>query len=240
MAKLDTTVENIQLKSNMLTSGKLADLTTSEAKEAAWTDAAYPSAKAVADKISAFNLPIGSVLITSTNTSPATNVGGTWALIDKEYSSVADPRVSEYWTPNKNGTTDADAAGFVIRTNHLIDLTLQITTKTVVSVPNNSQITLGTINHSKIGAGDGIGQLLNFNYIGVSFANAVYTNNSTTESCIIKCSLGSQGEFSISDIYNTNRQLPVGTTIYVNVSVPMRMNDMSDSFCNKFYWKRTA
>ena len=45
MPNLDTAVGNIQLKSNMIIS--------TDASTAPWSDAYYPSAKAVADKISA-------------------------------------------------------------------------------------------------------------------------------------------------------------------------------------------
>jgi hypothetical protein len=84
MAQLNTTVENIQLKENMIIAGAAAT---------AWeSDSKYPSAKAVADKISAIapgkiEHPVGSVLITSTNTNPSASVGGTWELIDKEYNT---------------------------------------------------------------------------------------------------------------------------------------------------------
>jgi hypothetical protein len=36
-----------------------------------------------------------------------------------------------------------------------------------------------------------------------------------------------------------NKTLPIGTTIHIHTIVPMTDDDMLDSFCDKFYWKRT-
>lgn len=234
MAKLNAPATDIQLKSNMIGSGD----TITE-----WSDDKYLSAKVALDNAH----PIGSIVITNANTNPATAIngtrewlGGTWELIDKEYSPAVNGDV--YWTPAMSGTTArAEASGFVIRTNHLIDLTMQLTTKVVVSTQNNAQLTLGVIDHGAIGGiGGEASRPLYFGFSGSMFANAVYTNGSTTEACVIRYSLGPTGGFTIFEVYNANKQLPVDTTIYVNTSIPMDPEFMSDSFCDKFYWKRTA
>ncbi len=234
MAKLDIAASQIQSTTNMIISGDTATV---------WSDAKYPSAKAALNNAH----PIGSVVITNTNTSPATAIndtrewlGGTWELVDKEYSPTVNDNV--YWTPTMSDTTArAEASGFVIRTNHLIDLTMQLTTKVVVSTANNAQLTLGGIDHGAIGGiGGEAARPLYFGFSGSKFANAVYTNGSTTEGCVIRYSLGPTGGFTIFEVYNANKQLPVGTTIYVNTSIPMDPEFMGDSFCDKFYWKRIA
>lgn len=240
MAQLNAPVTDIQLKSDMLTSAKLADLTTDEAKAAAWTDMTYPSAKAVVDQINKLapdkiEHPIGSVLITATNETPATKVGGTWELIDKEYQAAVS--TNTYWTPGMSGSTPiAEASGFVIHTDHLIHLYAQITTKVAISVTNS--YTVGSFDHDMIG---GVPNTpISFGYSDSNFANAVYTNNSSTESCTIRYGLGWDGTFTIYEIFNTTKQLPVNTLIYLNTSIKMDPEYMGDSFCDKFYWKRTA
>lgn len=240
MAKLDTTVENIQQKSNMIKSG--------DANTTTWTDENYPSAKTTAAFVESriaeiipsdkFEHPVGSILITSTKVNPAASIGGEWSLIDKEYinaaSSISD---SSYWTPVMNDTTPrAELSGFVIRTDHLIHLTLQLTTKVVLSLASNSSSTLGTIDHELIGGAPD--SPVSFGFADSAFAHATYTNNSTTESCTVKYGISPTGDITIFEIYNATKQLPADTTIYINTTVPMDSDYMSDSFCDKFYWKR--
>lgn len=240
MAKLNATVDQIQLTSNMIKSGDTTD----------WTDANYPSAKSVSNlidtKIAAiipaekFEHPIGSVLITSTNTNPAASIGGEWSLIDKEYSNaVGSIAGSPYWIPAMSGTTPrAELSGFVIRTDHLIHLTLQLTTKVALSLTSSGSSTLGTIDHDLVG---GVPNLpMSFGFTGSAFAHATYTSNSTTESCTVRYSIGATGDLTIFEIHNTTKQLPIDAKIYINTSIPMSHEYMGDSFCDKFYWKRTA
>lgn len=238
MAQLNATVEQIQLTTNMIKSDD----------NKAWTDEYYPSAKSVSNivdtKIAAiipsdkFEHPVGSVLITNTNVNPAASVGGEWSLIDKEYSNtVTALDNSSYWTPTMSSSTPrAELSGFVIRTNHLIHLTLQFTTKIAASIANNSY-TLGTIDHTKIGGASNLP--MSFGFTGSNFANAVYVNGSATESCSIRYGIGATGTVTINEVFNTSKQLPVNATIYINVSIPMDPEYMGDSFCDKFYWQRT-
>ncbi len=240
MAKLDATVGQIQLTTNMIKSG---DTT------ATWTDANYPSAKAVASlvdtKIAAiipsdkFEHPIGSVLITSTKASPETSIGGTWELIDKEYGNAVEGIAgSPYWIPAMSGATPrAELSGFVIRTDHLIHLTMQFTIKILTALTNNSY-GLGKIDHTKIGGATNLP--MSFGFTGSDFAHATYVSGSTTESCTVRYSIGATGDVTIFEIHNTNNQLPVDAKIYINTSIPMDPEYMGDSFCDKFYWKRTA
>ena len=89
MAKLETTADNLQWKSKMLTTAQITE------NAAAWdSDDLYPSAAAVKDAITRsiggggavcdVTNPVGSVIITSTNTNPGLSLGGTWELFDKE------------------------------------------------------------------------------------------------------------------------------------------------------------
>ena len=233
MANLETTVENLQWRSDMITSA---------AADADWnTDSKYPSAKAVADKISKIapgkiEHPIESVLITSTNTNPGTTVGGTWTLIDKEYKAAVGANV--YWDPAMNGSIpSAETSGFVTRTDHLIHLYAQITTKIAISTTTTSY-TLGSFDHDMIGGAQNTP--ISFGYSDTNFANAVYTNGSSTESCMIRYGFSWDGGFTVYDIFNTNKQLPANTLIYLNTSIKMYHEYMGDSFCDKFYWKRIA
>ena len=103
MSKLNATTNQIELNTNKV---------TSTTPSSGWTDTQYPSAKALYSAYTGLNEsitkvetrcanletsyskvlniahPIGSIMITSTNTSPASSVGGTWQLIDKGFASV--------------------------------------------------------------------------------------------------------------------------------------------------------
>lgn len=234
MAQLNAPVTDIQLKSNMIIQG---------ASNTDWaSDSKYPSAKAVSDKINTIapgkiEHPIGSVLITATNENPATKVGGTWEFIDKEYKAAVGSIDSQVWTPSMSGASpSAEVSGFVLRTNHSMHLTLQVTTKVAISLTNS--YSLGRLTHDRLGGAPNLPW--SFGYTGSAFAHATYTSGSTLTSCTVRYSIGSTGDITIFEIHNTNKQLPVDTTLYINTPILMDPAYMGDSFCDKFYWKRTA
>lgn len=78
MAKLNTSVTNIQLKSNKV---------DSDVPLASWTAEQYPSAKSLYNVYSML-YPVSSVLCMAENINPADIIGiGEWELIDKEFKS---------------------------------------------------------------------------------------------------------------------------------------------------------
>lgn len=224
MAYLNTTVDNIQLKENMIKSG---DTVT-------WDDNTYPSAKAVADKINAITPgkiehPVGSVLITSTNADPAASVGGTWTLIDKEYKNEFVHVSSQYWYI-EYGELKASASGLITRADHTICLKLRLTTTT----PITGSASLGTIRRDVSGVTSN-GSFSFSNEGGTAYA----VDPATNTGYIVQYMLRGDGAISIEHIYG-GQSLPTGTVINIHTIVPMDTEDMLDSFCDKFYWKRTA
>lgn len=211
-------------------------------------DAPYATSKEVAAAkqeaiatAQASTYPVGSVLITSTKESPAASVGGEWLLVDKEYKNTVGAVDNSLWTPTMSGSTPrAELSGFAIRANHLIHLTLQFTTKTAISLTSNNNYSqgLGTVDHTKIGGSPNLPMF--FGYTGSHFAHATYNNGTTPEGCTIQYGFGATGYINIDGIFNTAKQLPENATIYINVAIPMGFEYMGDSFCDKFYWKRTA
>ena len=224
MAQLNATVDQIQLTTNMIKS--------SDTK--LWDDTNYPSAKAVTDivdtKIAAiipaekFEHPIGSVLITSTNVSPASTIGGEWALFDKEYKNeYAAMHISQAWTASA-----ATASGGITRANHEICIKVWLVTTAAVS---NGTV-LGNFSRTLVGVKDS-GSFTLSNEGGIAYATG-----DNGESFIIRYVLNGGGELSVSRVFD-NKTLPIGTTIHIHTIVPMTDDDMLDSFCDKFYWKRT-
>ena len=57
--------------------------------------------------------PVGSILITSTNTNPSSELGGTWELIDKEFfelgiQDTTNSGSGTYFTPNTTNISKSD------------------------------------------------------------------------------------------------------------------------------------
>jgi hypothetical protein len=51
--------------------------------------------------------------------------------------------------------------------------------------------------------------------------------------------MSSNGEIRFVKMLNEN-SLPVGSTIYFDIDLPVYQDNMLDSACNKFYWLRTS
>jgi hypothetical protein len=240
MAQLNATASQIQLTTNMINSGNTT---------ATWDDNTYPSAKAVADRINTkiaeivpadkFEHPIGSVLITSTNTNPSASVGGTWTLIDKEYNNdkLHLNAGASSWTVGSASLT----SGVIILAGHLSRVSLTLATTTSLSSSSStSALTLGTISPTIAGAGGTAGEIPR-NAFGVSdlvkgIVQAI--NKEGTETYDIQYNIDANGSITITKIFN-NKTLPVGTVINLTTYIPMHKDFMSDSACNKFYWRRT-
>ena len=134
----------------------------------------------------------------------------------------------------------------VIRSNHTINLTLDlITTQAIISPSPSGQISskLGQIKPNSIGAiyGQSNPNPLSFNNsMDFSHAYSIIGEGDTAEVSLIRASLSASGDIKISAVFNTAKQLAANTKIHLNISVPMKYTDMADDFCDKFYWKRTA
>ena len=240
MAKIETTAADLQWKSNMIKTGASATDWASDSK--------YPSAKAVNDKFSATasGHPIGSVIMThkelatgetSEVANPATLLGlpGTWTLIDKAFkngtSVIGGPTVQFSPTTN-NFSLSVETA---VRNDHTLLLQLGLSVGTTTSVPSGqSTLTMANLNLSRYGV------------YGLSYnpTNSIaFATNSSNASSAVCYWLNGNGELSLRDVItggNNAHALNTGAYIYINVAIPIPHGDMIDSFCDKFYWKRTA
>ena len=178
--------------------------------------------------------PVGSTYITSTNTNPGTFLGGTWTLVDKEFSLLSEvtsttDALAKYFTVN---TTNAVADGssiLVNRKDHMVYVRLRVKNNVIL---NDNTIELGT-----------------FKYSGLGFTRLAQT--------IIDYPSGSDGGNGIALIsvaYNTgstnsvevitkasNGTIAAGSIIIFDYTFQIFNHTwMNDSACDKFYWKRTA
>lgn len=257
MAKLNITANQIQSTTNML---------TSTAPAADWdTDAKYPSANAVKTLVinttnaiieacennsGSAEFPVGSVLMThkelatgqtSAVANPATLLGlpGTWTLIDKTFksgiSAIGGPG-NEFSQATNGFSLSVENA---IRQDHLLSLQLGIyvadaTDKSVQS--GQSSLTMANLNLSRYG-------VYGLSYAPINgIAFATNSSSSTSSSAICYGFQGGGGTLVLYDVFNggtSAHTLSKTAHMYLNITIPVPHGDMIDSFCDKFYWKRT-
>ena len=162
--------------------------------------------------------PIGSVVVTSTNTNPSTDFGGTWTLVDKEFemrTGAAD------WT-NTNGSATINFSKW----GHVTFIRISLTCDVAVT---DSSITWGKVDLSDIGlnALTYSRQLVG----GADGANGLGLFN-----------LNDDGTLTTVDMNSKSGASSLASGAYFQlwfIDIALADN-MWDSHCNKFYWKRTA
>lgn len=168
--------------------------------------------------------PVGSVYITSTNTAPT--VGGTWTLIDKEFTPYVS--TTSAFTINSTNTTSV-ANYLLIRKGHEVILRLQIKNKVALAATN---LALGTITSATFGISSGYAD---WDVHGTSDGGTGLCMASMTES---------SGTWTLTSVCAITRtsggSIAAGSNIEFMFRPVFDMEKMLDSACNKFYWKRTA
>lgn len=165
--------------------------------------------------------PVGTVVITSSNSAPS-NVG-TWTLIDKEYKpqTIVPVPFTLNTTNCKDTYIEASLAG------HNVAVKIGITNKVAIG---ETELPFGTINLNSIGIQNG----LPFSYsciLGISDGGNVWT----------AWAVSATGALSSVDADAASSSLAASKYTYIYFEITMSViANMIDSFCNKFYWKRTA
>lgn len=162
--------------------------------------------------------PVGSCYMTKNNVAPT--IGGTWELIDKNFTPL-NSNDSSFFTSNSTNVTSYAIA--VVRGGKSIRVRLNINNKVALT---DDTIELGTLNFAKIGIERSHVQLQMTGYTdGGNSAPIAYL----TTAGVVN-SLDSIGLDSIA----------AGNSIYYDFTIPIRQIYMLDNFCNQFTWKRTA
>lgn len=172
--------------------------------------------------------PIGSILITNTNTNPSSKLGGTWTLVNKEFSSAkgSDTGAGTYFS--KNSTNVGSYGLYFVRNGNSIDIRLMVKNNVELS---DDKVVLGNMLFEKLG----------FSQLYYS----LYSHLGGTDggNAILQCTLMyDTGEVSANDVVHktSGSNVAVGSEIYFEFSFTVPMEYMIDSACDKFYWKRTA
>lgn len=223
MSKLNTTVDNIELKTNRV---------TGTVPSANWTDSQYPSAKALYNaynKLLNIQHPVGSILTTATNTNPSKTLGGTWTLIDKAFRNSYIVLDSGNWTKGTAElitTTDASTVALV---DHMINIRLKVQPNVELT---DSDSVLGTLKFDELGV-----ERLHYSIL---YATA----QSDGGQCQVNYSFAHDtGVLTAHDAINLadgSHSMAAGQFFFVNITEAIPYSLMLDEFCDKFYWKRTA
>lgn len=174
---------------------------------------------------------IGSIYVSSTNTNPSSTLGGTWTLVDKAFA----PRwITDAVTFNASVASNGD--GVVMLRDHAIEMRLNW--KNVTALSDNDE-TICTIDFSKIGISDGsalhivhpVGYNDGCHAIGMFESTGFGTSGATS------------GTIKSVDWVTRESTYPAttGESAYLQfVTEVVNTTGVMDSFCDKFYWKRTA
>lgn len=166
--------------------------------------------------------PVGSVYISSTNTNPATTLGGgTWTLTHKRfaYQIIEDPI-----TFNTTNTQSGDSVAVI--NGEQIELRLSFAPKVDLT---DSTIEIGQLNLAQIGLTGKYAEYVPFfadGGNGIAYLQVTNAGVIQTQDVVTKASGGT---------------IPASTsTGQARVSLMFGQGSMMDSFCDEFHWQRTA
>lgn len=213
MPKLNTTIDNLEWKSNKI-------ISTNSTSPDTWTDAQYPSAKTLLNVAH----PVGSILATGSNTDPSTYLGGTWTLVDKAFKGTFTYIDTADWTATSAALHETSN---VLLIDHIINLRIYV--KLTVAAAE-TDIVLGKVD------------LTPYGITSLSSAVYRQPAISESGDCTACYTLNTDGTITLNDVLNVNgtHATAVGTDFIFNIVFPVGYDRMLDDFCDKFYWKRTA
>ena len=218
MPKLNTTIDNIELKTNKVI-GELPSNT--------WTDAQYPSAKTLYNTytgLRSMSHPIGSVLIMTTNVDPTNTVGGTWELMDKGFKSYSDfVDNGIIFTPAVGITPTAI---YMARGEKTIRIRISLAANTTLT---DAGLDLGMLNFDKIGISN----------LHSSFINQVTYQDDIATGGIVYSVLADSGLVKQTDVFGVT-SIGANANFSLDFTFVVHHDHMLDGACDKFYWKRTA
>ena len=165
--------------------------------------------------------PVGAVYCNSTNTNPSAKFGGTWELIDKGFKSglIVD---SSAFTPNsKVGVTSC----YITHGYQTIRIRLIVT---LGISPSDEPYTIGNFNWDKVGI---VALPMGF--------DEMVTFDDGANGGIVWSVTWNTGQVTQTDVTN-GIGITEGKSFSLELTFTVPYSRMLDSFCDKFYWKRTA
>lgn len=169
--------------------------------------------------------PVGSVYMTSTNTSPSWIFGGEWELIDKEFEPY---RNSDEGVSSLNSTNTTSATVQVVRQGHTVMIRTEFVPKVAL---NDSTHDMFTLKSSTFGAKE-----------SDLYYQRYFVGQTDGGNGLLNIYLMSDGTLSVRDVVTKteNGTIAAGQNCMVTITWEMPWDYMDDSYCNKFYWKRIS
>lgn len=167
---------------------------------------------------------IESILCSSNNINPS-SFGGSWELIDKEFTAT-NGAVAGGFTHNTTNITSSEC--HYVKAGHTIMINLAFNNKVVL---NDTAVIIGTIQLSTLGitsipVDDAIDAI---HVIGYSDGGGK----------ALFISILADGVVRVDDVVPSGN-MAVDRWSFVTFTMTIPPSNMLDSACNKFYWKRTA
>ena len=165
--------------------------------------------------------PVGAVYCNSTNTNPSSKLGGTWELIDKGFAAYSGNDTSLF-TPATNVVVDS---AYITRGYATIRIRLGLTINAAMS---DTGMALGTINWDKVG----------INALPMGFGEQITYGDAANGGIVwnVAYNTGAINQLDVIDATS----ITSGNTFSLNLVFNVVPYNMTNSFCDKFYWKRTS
>lgn len=166
--------------------------------------------------------PVGSVLITSTNSNPSETLGGTWQLVNKSFKPNSGNSSSEYFT---NSSNISSSSVYLTRAGNSIRMRLQATLSATIV---DDSVKIGTFNYNAIGI------------TSLPFGFYQYPCGCDDRDAVILCTIAWD-----TGVINAVQSVPENSStaakpMYLDVTFLVGPEYMLDEFCDEFHWKRTA
>ena len=167
--------------------------------------------------------PVGSVYIMSTNANPNTiGIPGTWTFVDKEFKT-AHYNIDNISGGFTNGSASAHTI-YLLYSGHDIIVTGTITSNAALS---DTTVTLGTINPAKVGA---------VQHFSMAHRFVGYADGANGAAMLQVSYLGEIQSVDVIDLTS----MTSGAVLTLETTIGLQPSLMADSWCDKFYYKRTA
>ena len=170
--------------------------------------------------------PAGSVICMNSNSNPSQYLGGTWELIDKQFSSK---------TFNSTSLLQNVSSLITLGSLYIVRGATSITVRILFSFVNryNSQadFNIGTLNLASLG--------LDSSVYACYFPAIMNTDQTITNSevAVLTCVMASDG---VVKYYCTTQAIPAGQTVYAQWTMEIPLADRLDTACDKFYFRRLS
>lgn len=164
--------------------------------------------------------PVGHVVMTSTNESPANSLGGTWTCVNKVFKDLGNTVTTTL------GSYASSFTCYVLRAGNTIRMRIYFIPNVTIA---DTAYHMGTIDLTSLGV-NSLGYAQYYQPAGSDAANGY-----------AMCLVHSSGKVeTVEAVGKTSGSLPTGGGFYLEFSQVCYPSQMLDDACKAWFWKRTA